>query len=104
MTRMLTIHLARGEYGNELMATVAGETLRADLADIVTVHEHGGWWLQYARDHDGQILIVGTANDAAVQSHPQQRLRDRLNAEIRAGTPEWLPEIRRENNKSEIRA
>lgn len=54
---------------------------------VVTVHEHGGWWLQYLRDG----TIVGTANDAA-------RLSDKAEAfrELVKGLPvEYLPEQRR---------
>ena len=62
------VHLADNEWGNELMLKVATELLdqhRDDPYYFVTVYEHAGWFLSYARI-DGEIRIVSTANDAAV--------------------------------------
>lgn len=51
---------------------------------VVTVHEHGGWWLQYLRDG----TVVGTANDAARLSAKAEAFRVLVK-----GIPvEYLPE------------
>lgn len=63
-------HLARDEWGNEVMKKVAEARFAADPSiDVVTVHEHAGWSLSWNRAGD----VVGTANDAAWFP---QRVRD----------------------------
>jgi hypothetical protein len=54
---------------------------------VVTVHEHGGWWLQYMRDG----TIVGTANDAAVLSVKATAFREL----VKRIELQYLPTIRR---------
>lgn len=55
-------HLARHEWGNELMKDIAAERFNRDPSiDVVEVWEHGGWHLSWNRD----MLVVGTANDTA---------------------------------------
>ena len=39
---------------------------------VVTVHEHAGWWLSYARIK-GEIRCVGSANDGA--HYPEEVIR-----------------------------
>jgi hypothetical protein len=76
----LDIHLAGDEWGNGLMTELAAEA----LADpryanyqplVVTVHEHAGWWLEFALV-DGWPTVVGTANDLAVFQGTAKRFRD----------------------------
>lgn len=86
--RILPLHLARGEYGSELMRAVAREALDNGEAEVVHVHEHGGWWLQFAAGPTGAPLIVGTANDAAVLSLESRLLLEALNRRELV----WLPE------------
>jgi hypothetical protein len=86
--RILDIHLGAREYGNELMREVAQGAFAADPAlDVVHVHEHGGWFLEYVRDG----FIIGTANDRATLS---SHARDWFEAH-RGLRREYLPEIRR---------
>lgn len=71
----LNIHLAGNEYGNGLMANLANESAAEHTALwplLITVHEHGGWFLQwfYSADHP-QVLIVGSANDGAAWTRDQ---------------------------------
>lgn len=73
------VHLAENEWGNELMRDVALATFAdpkyADIDElIVTVYEHAGWWLSYARTRGG-ILVVSSANDSAVFHGPAWQWR-----------------------------
>ena len=74
-TFWLDVYLGDREWGNELMSKVARETLESHPDKpwlMVTVHEHGGWWLSYAyKAHQREagrlkVIIVATANDTAV--------------------------------------
>ncbi|MCC6132496.1 MAG: hypothetical protein IT186_21440 [Acidobacteria bacterium] len=60
--KMVYVFMADHEWGNALMDRLARETF-AEFpdADVVHVHEHGGWSLGYRRD----MKIVSSANDCA---------------------------------------
>lgn len=82
-------HLARDEWGNELMREVAAERFRRDPSiDVVEVCEHGGWHLSYNRD----LTIVGTANDMAQLSTVAHRWAQAFDG------AEIVGEIRRDND------
>ncbi len=91
-----TVHLAADEWNNEIMLEVATELLNKppqmekDDIYVVEVYEHGGWWLQYAKI-DSEIIVVGTANDAAVMPHKAKHLQERA----RGAESVYLPAIRR---------
>lgn len=59
--RVLTVHLAPDEWGNEKMKEVAMEEIRAHGGEnmVVEVIEHAGWYLSFR--FDGKV--VGTANE-----------------------------------------
>ena len=66
---LLYVHLADNEWGNDVMHRVATELLRSKQYQkplVVEVHEHGGWWLQYTLAKNGEVMVVGTANDGAL--------------------------------------
>lgn len=90
---VLRVHLADHEWGNRLMELVAEEAL-LDPAHagrhplVVTVHEHGGWWLSFALI-DGRPSVVYTANDAAAFAGKQREFRE---AAYRADW-QYLPEV-----------
>lgn len=77
------VHMANDEWSSHedgrIMGRLAREFLERyqslnddDNAVVVTVYEHGGWWLSYALI-DGECVIVGTANDMA---RPSERVRE----------------------------
>lgn len=72
------IYLADDEWGSELMGQVAEETFaqHSDV-EVVTVYEHGGWFLTYCL-RGGELLIVDSANDQAVFEHPKSTIRDEI--------------------------
>ena len=90
---IIHVHLADNEWGNELMGQVADELLaiHKDVENLVVhVYEHAGWFLQFAM-LDGEKIVVGTANDAAVMSDKCGCFRRRI-----AGCQwKYLPAIRR---------
>lgn len=90
------VHLGAKEWGNELMLQIATEILdnetNKDKILVVHVYEHAGWWLQYAK-LDGEIIVVGTANDAAVMKGKPELFRQRY---VTGADFEYLPEVRRE--------
>lgn len=60
--RKWVIYLADNEWNNDTMERLAKEQFAADpTLDVVTVNEHGGWFLSWNRD----MVCVGTANDMA---------------------------------------
>jgi hypothetical protein len=64
----LWVHMADHEWGNRKMDSLALEYAARHANKrplIITVHEHGGWWLSYLFDDQHHGLIVGTANDMA---------------------------------------
>jgi hypothetical protein len=70
-----------GQYGNDGMlalAHAAAERHADKRPLLVTVNEHGGWWLQYYFDATHTALTVGTANDMARFGPEVQAVRDRL--------------------------
>jgi hypothetical protein len=93
----LDVHLADQEFGNDLM-WLAGQGEFAKHPEIgwlfITVIEHGGWWLQYARDG----TIVGTANDTAVLCDRARQYR----AETRNCKVQWLPAVYRQEFYSSV--
>jgi len=61
------IHMTDDEWGNELMLELATEAIQAFTGPgelVVEVHEHGGWFLTFARIN-GKIECVSSANDCA---------------------------------------
>lgn len=66
--RCLTVHLAGNEWGNATMLRLATEALtsrkRPAGIEVVTVFEHGGWWLEYALVN-GAVCVVNSANGGA---------------------------------------
>jgi len=77
------IRLSDDEWGNELMDQRAREFLASNPAvDVVTVHEHAGWFLIYYRDGD-DVLTIGSANDQAVYTGRKKQIRDEV---LRRGT------------------
>lgn len=65
------IHLANDEWGSDLMRKVAEDYLASTSNPyaVVTVHEHAGWFLEFAK-LNGRTIVVGTANDMATMSEP----------------------------------
>lgn len=67
----VAVYMAPNEWSSRVsMRDIAIEQLDALPADYQTwstcvVHEHGGWWLMYARV-DSDVVCVGSANDQAV--------------------------------------
>ena len=93
----LDVHLADREFGNDLMAKVAAYefTRHKDLPQLfVMVVEHGGWWLQFAKDG----TIIGTANDCAVLSMRAKQ----IGADSHNCKTVWLPAIWRQEFYSSI--
>jgi len=91
----LLIHMADDEWGNELMYKLAEDAIRAHPECeclVVKVYEHAGWFLQFAM-LNGELKVVGTANDGAVFSD-EVRAFHRLCRDL---TFEELPYIRRQN-------
>lgn len=89
------IHLGPKEWGNDVMHVIAREYLaeregRFTLPTIVRVQEHGGWHLSFAMI-DGEMTVVGSANDRSVFKPAAERLRRRAYA----APSIQLPEIRR---------
>jgi hypothetical protein len=84
------INLADHEWGNELMREVADAYFASHpTLDplVVEVHEHAGWFLQFARCG----TVVGTANDGC-------RFPERAKAiigSLRNRHVHYLPSIRR---------
>lgn len=73
------VRIGDGEYGNDKMTELAKRVfLRFPKEQypnlIVTVNEHGGWWLSYLRDG----TIVGTANDLATLSERARAFGERV--------------------------
>lgn len=65
------IMLAGNEWGSRLMTEVATAAIAAAIDRkhlLVTVVEHGGWWLKYAYLNDCEVVVVGSANDQAEYS------------------------------------
>lgn len=94
-----SIHLAHGEWGNEKMQQVAREALASNPElFLVTVNEHAGWFLEFARhpDNPEDLITVGTANDYARFDGIA------LDLQTRARCADWvfLPAIRREDTPS----
>jgi len=94
----LWVHLARDEWssdeGGRKMENVAKEYAalhgcRRPL--LVTVHEHGGWWLSYLFDGRNDGLVVGTANDRARMSEEALAAGRRY----KDARPEYIDDIRR---------
>ena len=79
MLPRLCIHLADDERGNSTMYSVAclaaGE--RAERPLLVTVYEHGGWWLSYLFDEVNAGTVVSSANDGAVFYGPAREARSK---------------------------
>jgi hypothetical protein len=93
----LDIHLADKEFGNDIMWQIAEREFakHKDLPLLfIMVIEHGGWWLQYAKDG----TIVGTANDCAVLSEKARRYK----ADSHNCKTVWLPAIWRQEFYSSI--
>lgn len=95
-----TVHLAPHEYdrwepGEQygLMQRIARDLLYAnDGPDIVTVYEHGGWYLTFSLlPYTREFATVGTANDLW---QPEEKIRQFWQT-INAGTLHHLPAIRR---------
>lgn len=86
------VHLAADEWGNSLMREIAVELINQQYNDfyVVEVHEHGGWWLQFAR-FNGEVMCVGSANDSAQFTHPIRK----FHRMIRKMPTVQLPAIRR---------
>jgi hypothetical protein len=76
-----TIYLADNEWQSDgSMERVAREAFANDPElTLVSVCEHGGWWLQYVMDDD-RLLIIGTANDLAKFSPEQMEIKQKLRA------------------------
>ena len=88
-----TVFLGDKEWGNEKMIGVANSMFnvyRDTPYLVVEVHEHGGWWLQYARIN-GVTTVVGSANDMACYPDHVKN----YHAEIRGMRTTMLPTIRR---------
>lgn len=63
----LIVRCADNERGNEVMEKLAKEYAKLfPEADLITVHEHSGWYLTYGRVNGGPLRVVGSANDCAV--------------------------------------
>lgn len=91
----VTIRMGEGEYGNALMEQAAREYAQANpnLENLViTVYEHGGWFLQWFVDGDN-LVVVGTANDMARFQPEQEKVR----AYLDNPDAQWvcLPDVRR---------
>jgi hypothetical protein len=91
----LYIHLADNEWGNATMDELAREALEDPKHPdkqplVVTVHEHAGWFLCYAK-LDGEILVVGSANDGAAYYGKVAEFR----ARVRSARWENIGSIRR---------
>ena len=89
------VHLGENEWGNETMERVANEMADSRFADVrpllLTVYEHGGWFLQFFYDDRHRALCVGTANDCArFQSEAVAVIES-----IRRLPPKYLGSIRR---------
>lgn len=69
--KCLTVYLAGNEWGNETMLRFATEALtsrkRPAGIEVVTVMEHGGWWLEYSLI-GGAVTVVNSANGGACYS------------------------------------
>lgn len=60
---LLVAKCGPNEWGNEVMREIATHYLSQENApDAVEVREHGGWFLTFGYV-DGELEIVGTAND-----------------------------------------
>jgi hypothetical protein len=75
----VAVHLGDNEWGSDLMMRVAAGVMGSPAYAgkeplVVTVHEHAGWWLQFAMV-DGHLTIVGTANDRARFAGPGENFR-----------------------------
>lgn len=86
------VHLAPNEWGAETMITVANAHLNTARGRycVITVHEHGGWWLQFTRI-EGETICIGSANNLARWSVLVEKYRqflDRMKIK-------QLPSIRR---------
>ena len=86
------VFLAPNEWGAETMISVANAHLDNARSKYycVTVHEHGGWWLQFTRI-EGETICVGSANNLARWSVLVEKYRqflDRMKVKC-------LPSIRR---------
>jgi hypothetical protein len=76
------IFLAPHEWGNQLMRQVAEAFLRAhpEVSPLVVlVYEHAGWCLAFTL-LDGQLTVVGSANDAAVFHGKAKEFRQRTHS------------------------
>jgi hypothetical protein len=93
----LWVFMASDEWGNELLHKLAAEYLAQHLDKpnlVVSVHEHGGWYLDFTHAKPGSNgpILVGTANDTATPSPERRRFWERVN-----GLPEvYVDSIRRE--------
>lgn len=93
--KCLTVYLAGNEWGNTVMLRLATEALtsrkRPAGIKVVTVFEHGGWWLEYAIV-GGLVTVINSANGGARFSpEVEQWHRDRAGRKW-----ESLGSIRRE--------
>jgi hypothetical protein len=62
------VYLADNEWGNETMGRVAEQIAREhhDKPNLlITVYEHGGWFLEWFVEAPGKLVVVGTTNDMA---------------------------------------
>jgi hypothetical protein len=91
VARNVRIHLASNEWGNVFMGKVAEAAFKELGVDLVTVYEHAGWYLEYAKRPDGTLMVVGTANDMA--GFPREV--EEWGAKLAGHIWETLPEIRR---------
>lgn len=67
---LYTVSMCNGEFDHSgIMDRIAKKVAdeHPDQEVIVTVNEHGGWFLQYVRhpDKPGEMMVIGTANDTA---------------------------------------
>lgn len=94
--RSVRIFLADDEW-SDVMSRVAQNFIEKNYGEtplVVTVHEHGGWFLSYAMV-DGNLEIVSSANGKAIYSDKVQAFRNAIY------DSEWEPytEIRRNHGR-----
>lgn len=95
IVRIQVVQMADDEWSSQeiggIMDRIAKEILTGkNPPNIVTVQEHGGWFLQYAMI-DGKIEIVGTANGSAFFTDRIKEYRESIfNAKFT-----YLPRIER---------
>lgn len=99
----IVVQMGTGEWDNgELMQDIAKEQIKLhhDKAIVVSVHEHGGWFLQFVAhpDQAGDVMVVGTANDTATWRPPQIEMRRFL----RESDWVYMPSVKRPDKPRQL--